>query len=124
MRLESAQGLKLELLKRIVEPFLARARRLPARDAMAVGARPFETLPQIHRSVALGVAPHQSEYRLAVRVQRPSLVHSPLIELLAREAKGEIDVRMVGRIDKRTKTRRAAPSSPGTMSLSAAAAIP
>ena len=127
MRLESAQGLKQELLKSIVEPFLLRARRLSTRDAMAVGARPFETLPQLHRTVALGVAPHRGEYRLAVRVQRPSLVQSPLIELLTRQASGEIDLRMVGRIDKRTKTHRAARRSSGTtarLSASAAAAIP
>jgi hypothetical protein len=125
MRLESAQGLKQQLLKRIVEPFLIRVSRLPARDPMAVGAQPFDALPEIHRSVALGVAPHQGEYRLAVRVQRPSLVQSPLIELLTRQANGEVDLRMVGRIDKRTKTRRAAPS--GGMSIpmrGATAAIP
>ena len=126
MRLESAQGLKQQLLKRIVEPFLVRVSRLPAREPIAVGARPFDTLPEIHRSVALGVAPHQGEYRLAVRVQRPSLVRSPLIELLTRQARGEVDVRMVGRIDKRTKTRRAGPPLRGAMSMPApnAAAIP
>ena len=124
MRLESAQGLKQELLKRIVQPFLVRASRLSTRDAMAVGARPFDTLPLIHRSVALGVAPHQGEYRLAVRVQRPSLVQSPLIDLLTRQAKGEVDVRMIGRIDKRTKTDRATPRKTMPMPVSAAAAIP
>lgn len=122
MQLESAQGLKQLLLEKIVEPFLVRASRLPARYTMAVGARPFDTLPQIHRSVALGVAPHQGEYRLAVRVQRPSLVESPLMELLTRQASGEVDVRIVGRIDKRTKTRPR--TMPMPMPAAAAAAIP
>jgi len=122
MRLESAQGLKLELLKRIVEPFLVRVSRRTTASSLAVGARPFDTLPRIPRSVALGVAPHQGEYRLAVRVQRPSLVQSPLVELLTRHAKGEVDVRMVGRIDKRTKTHRAVPLE--AMRVPAAAAIP
>ena len=103
MRLESARGLKQQLLEKIVQPFLASASRLSTGDAMAVGARPFDTLPRIHRSVALGVAPHEGEYRLAVRIQRPSLVESPLMELLTRQARGEVDVRMIGRVDKRTK---------------------
>lgn len=96
MRLESAQALKLQLLEEIVEPFCVRANRLRSMGAVAVasaaaaggmeegrtvfgvGARPFDTLPQIHRSVALGVARQQGEYRLAVRVQRPGLVQSPV----------------------------------------------
>ena len=48
MRLESARGLKAQLLKEVVEP-LAVANRLGGRSAVpfAVGARPFDTLPRI-----------------------------------------------------------------------------
>jgi hypothetical protein len=129
MRLESAQGLKQQLLKEVVEPFVVWASRLrgktastaasaPSAGSMAgrpiafgVSARPLDTVPKIPRSVALGVARHQGEYKLAVRVQRPSLVESPLMQHLTREAKGEVDVRIVGRIDKRARARRAAPDS-------------
>jgi hypothetical protein len=120
MRLESAQALKRQLLEEVVEPFSAHASR-PRTTAGAgasaaavrsdivfgVGARPFDTLPRIHRSLALGVAQHQGEYWLALRIQRPSLVQSPLVEHVSRQAKGEIDVRIIGRIDKRSKARRA-----------------
>ena len=138
MRLESAQGLKQQLLKEVVEPFVIWASRLRGKGAstvasaaragamlggpiasFGVSARAFDTLPKIPRSVALGVARHQGEYTLAVRVQRPSLVESPLMEHLTRQAKGEVDVRVVGRIDKRARARRAARSS-----ISAAAVIP
>lgn len=126
MRLESARELKDELLKDVIEPFSVRACQLRSKGAIAVssaaaaggieegrtvfgiGARPFDTLPYIQRSVALGVARHQGEYRLAVRVQRPSLVQSALMERLTRQATGEVDVRLIGRVDKRPKTRRAA----------------
>lgn len=84
-------------------------------------SRPFATLGQIQRSVALGVR-HHGEYRLAVRVQRPSLVQSPLMDRLTRQANGEVDVRTIGRIDKRAKTRRTA-RRPMLVSP-AAAAIP
>jgi len=88
------------------------AGRLRGRGPVAFGvsARPLETVPKIPRSIALGVARHQGDYKLAVRVQRPSLVQSPLMDRLTTEARGEVDVRVVGRIDKRAKARRAAPA--------------
>jgi len=134
MRLESAQGLKQQLLKEVVEPFVILASRLRGRGkpaakawglarepiAFGVSARPLDTVPKIPRSIALGVARQEGEYKLAVRVQRPSLVESPLMEHLTRQARGEVDVRVVGRIDKRTGARRAARSSKSA----AAASVP
>jgi hypothetical protein len=126
MRLESAQGLKLQLLRDLVEPFSAKAARLRTEGASAVisaarkatgeegatvfgiGARPIDTLPRVQRSIALGIARHRGEYRLAVRVQRPGLLQSTLVDRLTRRAKGEVDVRIIGRVDKRAK----APSVP------------
>jgi hypothetical protein len=59
--------------------------------------------PDGHRTLALGVAPGtRSEFRLAVRVQRSALRSSALLDRIRAEAKGEVDVRMVGRIVKRT----------------------
>lgn len=123
MQLESALGLKLQLLQQLVEPFAQRASRLRSRGAAAValaaategdddaaafgvGARAFKTLPVLQRSIALGVARRRDEYRLAVRVQRASLLHSGLVEQIVREAQGEADVRLIGRLDKRAKTRQ------------------
>ena len=129
MRLESAQGLKQHLLKEVVEPFVILASRLRGRGksdgasaakagglaggpiAFGVSARPLDTVPKIPRSIALGVARREGEYKLAVRVQRPSLLESPLVEHLTRQAKGEVDVRVVGRIDKRVSAARADASS-------------
>jgi hypothetical protein len=124
MRLTSAQDLKQLLLDEVVLPFSmvagsvhtpgARAAAfesdaagLAAGSAFGVSARPFTAVPRILRSVALGIARQGNEYRLAVRVQRPGLLHSPIVEHLTRRAKGEADIRLVGRIDKRAKTRRA-----------------
>jgi hypothetical protein len=47
------------------------------------------------------VAPYGREYRLAIRLQRAALKDSPLVEQLTKRARGEVDIRMVGRIDKR-----------------------
>lgn len=125
MRLESAEALKQQLLKEVLEPFSIGTSRLSrigaaavtsaaaaggledARIVFGVGAGPFAKLAPTQRSVALGIAPYRGEYNLAVRVQRPCLVQGPLMERLTREAKGEVDVRVVGRIDKRAKARTA-----------------
>jgi hypothetical protein len=126
MRLDSALELKRQLLNEVVVPFAVRASRLrragatavwsasaaggfdPAETVFGVGARPFARLPAVQRSVALGVARRDSDYRLAVRVQRPSLMQGPIVERLVRRAKGEVDVRLVGRVDKRTRAARVA----------------
>lgn len=119
MRLASAQGLKQEVMAWVVAPFSARVDRLRRTGAAAVaaaasaagleadaivfgiGAGPSDTVPAVQRSIALGVARQGTQYRLAVRVQRPSLVRSPLMERIREHAKGEVDVRLIGRIDKR-----------------------
>lgn len=119
MQLESAQQLKQQLLRDIVVPFTVRVNKLRSSAAVAkfsamrgmageatafgVGARPFETLPHVQRSIALGLAPHSDGFRIAIRLQRPALRNGPLVEHVTKEARGEVDIRIVGRIDKRAK---------------------
>ena len=98
MQLDSAQGLKQQLLEDLVVPFASS-------EPFPVGARPLDTAPALPRSIALGIAPHEGEYRLAIRLQRLSLVDSPIVDQLTREAKGEVDIRVIGRIDKRPTKR-------------------
>jgi hypothetical protein len=99
MRLDSAQELKQQLLQDVIIPFTKS-------EAFAVGARPLDTVPRVHRSIAIGLAPDNGEFRIAIRLQRPSLVDSPIVERLTREASGEIDVRLIGHIDKRARALR------------------
>lgn len=130
MRLESARSLKLELLEQVVQPLITGATRARAAGARAfagemkalgmapdpslngVGARAVSDVPEVQRSLALGVAPHGTGYRLAIRLQRPALRQSQIVEHLTRKAHGEVDVRLVGRIDKRPKPRRVATRRP------------
>jgi len=130
MRLESAQGLKLQFLNQIIEPVTMGAGRASALGARAlavslgvrggadgpsrwsVGARAVDSVPEVQRSLALGVAPHGREYRLAIRLQRAALRESPIVDHLRKEARGEVDVRMVGRIDKRARSQRATTRRP------------
>jgi hypothetical protein len=125
MRLDSALELKQRLIAELVTPSAARANRLRGSGAGAVaasmltgprgerigfgvGARPPETLPVVQRTIALGVARQGRAYRLAIRVQRPSLLNSSLLDECRMAARGEVDIRLVGRVDKRAKKRRVA----------------
>jgi hypothetical protein len=121
MRLEAARDLKAELLHDLVVPFTIAAvpgaevssmrgdRALAAELAhcspLAIGAAPMTTIPAMQRSVALGVSPKGRGYVLAVRVQRQALLDSPLIDHIRAQARGELDVRLIGRLEKRTRGR-------------------
>lgn len=99
MRLESVRALKAELLASLVAGLgatLLRHRALP------VSARALRALDPLPRTMALGVAPRgRSDFRLAVRVQLRALEHSRVLDAVRRRARGEVEVRYVGRIAKR-----------------------
>jgi hypothetical protein len=122
VKLDSARSLKAELLESMVVPLVAniRAASTTGRAAAAAAAEVRTTLGDdasfgmsaraldasrgVHRTIALGVAPTtKGAFRLAVRVQRSSLLHSEMVERIRAKAKGEVDIRNVGRIEKRSR---------------------
>jgi hypothetical protein len=113
MRLQSVQALKQRLLETVVGPITPRrtaARRpvhdeQPDADPLAVGARALDSVPVVYRSIALGVTGRGPEYQLAVRVQRPALMNSRLVDQIVKDARGEAEVRLIGRVDKRAARR-------------------
>ena len=121
MRLDSARSLKAELVSSVVDPLNVRGDRIRTAGARAmagatmaaftlgIGARAIDTVPGVQRTFALGIAPHGDDYRLAIRLQRQALHNSEVIQQLTRKAKGEVDIRLVGRIDKRAKKPAAVP---------------
>ena len=131
MKLQSARDLKGELLRDVLTPFLdvmsrsvsARSEPGLARSARALGlddsvlavsAQRVESDVTLHRSIALGVAVKGNGFKLAVRVQRQALMDGPLMQRIRKAAKGEVDVRLIGRIDKRpaATARKAVMASP------------
>lgn len=123
MKLDSARSLKAELLETMVTPLAASVRAASAtgraaaaaaadvRSALGDGAtfgmstRQLDHSRGVHRTIALGVAPGQKDqFRLAVRVQRGSLLASTVVERITAKAKGEVDIRNVGRIEKRSRS--------------------
>ncbi len=104
MKLQSARDLKLEVFEAVVKPF--------AEEAAATMLKPLSVSagsakPRPHRSFARGIARRAGEFKLAIRVQRQSLMLGKVIEKL--KAKGEFDLRLVGRVDKRPAKLKAKP---------------
>ena len=99
MRLESARELKSELSHRVLE----RMTSLSAEEVSGYGlpARRTTTVEAVLPTLALGVAPAPRRgYRVAVRIQRRGMVSSPPIDTIHKAARGEVDVRYIGRVVK------------------------
>jgi len=99
MQLDSVRELKQALigsaLAALAEPVHTRA--------LGMAARSFTTFaqPTQPRTLALGVTPRgRREYALAVRVQHRGLENSPQVEKIRKQARGEVDVRYIGRVVK------------------------
>jgi hypothetical protein len=97
MRLDSALELQDQLLRRAGPgPGLAAQ---SAREGVA--ARRSHDLAAVQPAFAIGITPAGSDdFRLAVRVQRRSLIGSSRLEAIVEAAKGEADVRYIGRVEK------------------------
>lgn len=105
MKIDSVRELKQDLLNSFLRgmdsPITAMAMNvLSSRNSARVG--PVEGPREAVRSVALGVSPKgkRGDFKLAIRVQRRELVDSPHVEAMRRQARNEVDVQFVGRLEK------------------------
>jgi hypothetical protein len=98
MDIASARALKEEIKNKIL-PSVMKEIMQPRRLAIAATAiRPAPLLQQ--RTIALGIVPApKGQAKLAIRVQRQALM--PDAERIAEKAKGEADIRYIGRVSKR-----------------------
>ncbi|MBI2425188.1 MAG: hypothetical protein HYV27_20345 [Candidatus Hydrogenedentes bacterium] len=95
MELNSVRELKAALAAKLVPAAAASTR-------MRGAARALSLEPASQPAVALGVAPKQGGgYVLAVRLQHRALEGSRAVDLIVKQAKGEADVRYIGRVEKR-----------------------
>jgi hypothetical protein len=102
MKLESARELKQSLGARLLPQIQT---TITARAAFGRATVPLGRVAGPPASVALGVAPAGRSYRLAVRVQKRAFQESRELDFITKQAKGEVDLRYVGRISKRTAAR-------------------
>lgn len=105
MKLESARALKAEVLEKVIEPMRAAS---PRAMGLAFAAEPVEVLNETPRLIAVGIAPTKEGdgFRLAVRLQRRGLAEGMQVERLRNLSHGELDVRYVGRVQKRATGTR------------------
>lgn len=111
MHIDSVRELKSQLTGpltvdvsrgRISAPRVARGDRVsgPYRS-INVAAQSLSAVQPVQSSVALGITGKGNNYKLAVRIQRRALQADAYLARLKKVARGEVDVRYVGRITKR-----------------------
>lgn len=99
MNLDSVRELKFALATKMLPTIES---TITTRSALGRAAAPIARAGEPPASLALGVALDRKHgYRLAVRVQKRAFQQSPEVEMITRHAKGEVDVRYVGRVAKR-----------------------
>ncbi|MBI2431560.1 MAG: hypothetical protein HYV26_01670 [Candidatus Hydrogenedentes bacterium] len=95
MDLSSVRELKAALATQVAPVASEAVRMRGAARPLRLGAAPTAAL-------ALGVAPKpEGGFALAVRIQHRVLESSRTVDLITRQAKGEVDVRYIGRVAKR-----------------------
>jgi hypothetical protein len=97
MQLEDVRQLKSSLLNSVTT---AAASSATVRS-LGIRSQGLGHEAEALRSMAIGISRRHKQHQLAVRVQRRALLDHPLIDRLRQRAHGEIDVRYVGRINKR-----------------------
>lgn len=106
MHIDSARELKAMCLKQHVRPLVAGLRKVSARalgvPGLALGARAVTDVDPTQRTMAIGIAyKDKQNYQLVVRLQSRALEKSPQVEAIRSRARGEVDVRYIGRVVKR-----------------------
>lgn len=96
MKIDSVRELKMSLAARLLPKAVASVRSFSA-------ARTVTPRTASAPSVALGIAPKgRGGYVLAVRIQQRALEGSRIVETIMKQAKGEVELRYIGRVAKRS----------------------
>jgi len=110
MQLESARELKAALRDGILDGMAEALRR---EGALVTAASRSAAVPGPARTLALGIAPgRDNDFKLAVRVQRRGLEDAAQLETIQRRARGEVEVRYIGRVAALSGRRAATPDVP------------
>lgn len=96
MNLDNARSLKASLLSQTVR----KLETPTAVRAMGVRAQSNAAASDPLRTMAMGIARTGTQHLLAVRVQRRALLGHPALDAIRSKAKGEVDIRYVGRLTK------------------------
>lgn len=110
MRLDSVRELKASLSETIIKPMAASP---VAKAAFDMAAQPMATAGAGGPTMALGfVRKSNQDYYLAVRLQRRGLENSTQLDTIKKKARGEVDVRYIGRVHKSATPWQRKPTRP------------
>jgi hypothetical protein len=99
MHLESVRELNASLKEKLLAKL---ATTVEARSALGEATHALAAKQAAPPTLALGVARRAgNEFVLAVRLQQRALEHSRAVEMVTKQAKGEVDVRYIGQVEKR-----------------------
>ncbi|MFO0941760.1 MAG: hypothetical protein U0930_13470 [Pirellulales bacterium] len=94
MQLDSARELKQQFMSELGSAMASAntVKSLGVRAQISTGSG------EAMRSIALGLTQKGKQHQLAVRIQRRSMESHPILEEIKKTAKGEVDVRFVGKL--------------------------
>src|SRR5688500_18126630 len=96
MNIDNARELKSSLLGNVTASLAKPA----AVRSLGVRAREFQPSKDALRTMAIGISTKGKEHKLAIRLQRRTLEDHPVLTRIRERAKGEVDIKYVGRIQK------------------------
>ena len=96
MDIDNARELKSSLLGNVTAS-LAKPAAVRSLGIRAQESRPGEDAT---RTMAIGISTKGKEHKLAIRLQRRALEDHPVLTKIRERAKGEVDIKYVGRIQK------------------------
>jgi hypothetical protein len=102
MTLDSVRELKATIASIATRQAQQAPKLLAFRD-LGVAARAQSALIPSPRTYALGVKPDgKHQFKLALRIQNRALTTSPVVEYIVKQARREIEIQHIGRVNKRT----------------------
>jgi hypothetical protein len=104
MQLDSVRSLKQDIVSTVLPKLVE---RLPTAHSYGLPAAPIPKVEENPRALALGISPEGNGFKLAVRIQHRGLLQSNQLHQIERRAKGETDVRYIGRVHIRAASLRA-----------------
>lgn len=96
MNLDNARGLKASLLENVTESFAEST----AVRSLGIRSQKSDPGKDAMRTIAIGISGTGKDHQLAIRLQRRSLEDHPLLTKIRKQAKGEVDIKYVGKIQK------------------------
>ena len=96
MNIDNARELKSSLIGNVTASLAKPA----AVRSLGVRAKELPTANDAMRTMAIGITTKGKEHKLAIRLQRRALEDHPVLTRIREQAKGEVEIKYIGRVQK------------------------